>query len=162
RAIEAGADPVHVARRLVAVAAEDVGLADPMALQIAVSALHALQFLGLPEGRLPLAEAAIYLAAAPKSNAVTRAIGAAAASARDDVQHPVPIHLRNATGTLAREAGHGDGYVYAHDTAAGVARMECLPPELRDAIFYSPGSRGFEVKVAERMAANLRHQRGDG
>jgi putative ATPase len=139
RALEAGADPIHAARRLVAVAAEDVGLADPMALQVAVSALHALQFLGLPEGRLPLTEAAVYLAAAPKSNAVVRAITAAAAVARDGPQLPVPLHLRNAATGLARELGHGQGYVYAHDTDAGVARMECLPPELRDAAFFVPG-----------------------
>lgn len=160
RALEAGADAVHVARRMVAVAAEDVGLADPMALQVAVAALHSLQFLGVPEGRLPLTEAAIYLAAAPKSNAVTRAIIAATAAAREGAQHPVPVHLRNAVSALSRESGHGEGYVYAHDTAAGVARMECLPPELRDATFYEAGNRGFELKIAERMAANRRLQRG--
>jgi putative ATPase len=160
RAIEAGADPIHAARRLVAVAAEDVGLADPMALQVAVAALHALQFLGLPEGRLPLTEAAVYLAAAPKSNSVLQAISAAAAVVRDGVQHPVPPHLRNATSALARELGHGQGYVYAHDTEAGVGRMECLPPELRSATFFTPGERGFEVKVRERMAENDRRRRG--
>jgi putative ATPase len=160
RALEAGTDPVHVARRLVATAAEDIGLADPMALQVAVAAQHALQFLGLPEGRLPLGEAAVYLAAAPKSNAVKVAIDAAAQVAREGAQHPVPLHLRNAVTALARDAGHGDGYVYAHDTAAGVGRMECLPHELRDAAFYAPGPRGFEQKVAERMAQNRRLQRG--
>jgi putative ATPase len=159
RALEAGADPVHAARRMVAMAAEDIGLADPMALQVAVAALHALQFLGLPEGRLPLTEAAIYLAAAPKSNAVCRAIDAAAAAARDGVQHPVPLHLRNAVTGLASELGHGKGYVYAHDTEPGVAAMECLPPELRDAMFFTPGERGFEKKVRERMADNDRHRR---
>jgi putative ATPase len=105
RALEAGADPVHAARRLVAVAAEDIGLADPMALQVAVSALQALQFLGLPEGRLPLTEAVVYLAAAPKSNAVYRAIHDAMAMARDGAQHPVPIHLRNATTGLMKDLG---------------------------------------------------------
>ncbi len=163
RALEAGADPVHAARRLVAIAAEDVGLADPMALQVAVAALHALQFLGLPEGRLPLTEAAVYLAAAPKSNAVYRAIGAAAAAARDGVQHPVPPHLRNATTGLASELGSllgsGRGYVYAHDTPDGVAAMECLPKELRDAIFFTPGERGFERKIEERMVENDRLRR---
>ncbi len=163
RALEAGADPVHAARRMVAVAAEDVGLADPMALQVAVSALHALQFLGLPEGRLPLTEAAVYLAAAPKSNAVIRAITAATEAARDGEQHAVPLHLRNAATSLAGELGHGRGYVYAHDTKSGVAKMECLPPELRTAKFFTPGDRGFEKKVAERMAENDRLRRsGDG
>jgi len=161
RSIEAGADPIHVARRMVAVASEDVGLADPMALQVAVSALQALQFLGLPEGRLPLTEAAVYLAAAPKSDAVIAAISAASAAAREGAQHPVPLHLRNATSALARESGHGVGYVRAHDTVEGVAPMECLPAELADAKFYQPGSRGFEQKIAERMAANRRLQRGD-
>jgi putative ATPase len=159
RALEAGADPVHAARRMVAMAAEDIGLADPMALQVAVAALHALQFLGLPEGRLPLTEAAIYLAAAPKSNAVCRAIDAAAAAARDGEQYAVPLHLRNAATALASELGHGKGYVYAHDTAAGVAAMECLPPELHGTTFFTPGERGFEKKVGERMAENDRHRR---
>jgi putative ATPase len=144
---------------MVAMAAEDIGLADPMALQVAVSALHALQFLGLPEGRLPLTEAAIYLAAAPKSNAVCRAIDAATAAARDGEQHAVPLHLRNAATGLASELGHGEGYVYAHDTKSGVAAMECLPPELRGAVFFAPGDRGFEKRVAERMAENDRHRR---
>ncbi|MBM4059501.1 MAG: replication-associated recombination protein A [Planctomycetes bacterium] len=162
RALEAGTDPVHAARRLVAMAAEDVGLADPMALQVAVAALHALQFLGLPEGRLPLTEATVYLAAAPKSNAVVRAIDAAGAAAREGADHPVPLHLRNAVTGLAKELGHGQGYVYAHDTAAGVGRMECLPPELRDARFFVPGERGFEKKVQERMAENDRLRRGHG
>ena len=159
RALEAGADPVHAARRLVAMAAEDIGLADPMALQVAVAALQALQFLGLPEGRLPLTEAVVYLAAAPKSNAVMAAITAASAAARDGAQHPVPLHLRNAATGLQQELGHGKGYVYAHDTRGGVAAFECLPPELQGARFFTPGERGFEKKVAERMAENDRLRR---
>ncbi|MBX3465183.1 MAG: replication-associated recombination protein A [Planctomycetes bacterium] len=162
RGLEAGVDPVHAARRLVAMAAEDIGLADPMALQVAVAAQHAAQFLGLPEARLPLAEAAIYLAAAPKSNGVLRAVTAAAAAVHDGPQHPVPLHLRNAVTALAHELGHGGGYVHAHDTAAGVARMPCLPPELQGLPFFVPGDRGFERKVAERMAENDRLRAGDG
>ncbi|MBL9078489.1 MAG: replication-associated recombination protein A [Planctomycetes bacterium] len=162
RALEAGADPVHAARRLVAMAAEDIGLADPLALQVAVAALQAAQFLGMPEARLPLCEAAVYLAAAPKSNAVVAAISAAMAAARDGPQHPVPPHLRNAVSGLARDLGHGQGYVCAHDTAAGVAAMRCLPPELDGQRFFTPGDRGFERKVAERMAENDRLRRGDG
>ena len=130
RALEGGADAQHVARRLVAVAAEDVGLADPMALQVAMAAVHAVQFLGLPEGRLPLTEAVIYLAAAPKSNSVTEAIATAMQAARDGEQYPVPLHLRNATGGVARDLGHGQGYIYAHDTKEGVAAMQCLPEQL--------------------------------
>jgi len=159
RALEAGADPVHAARRLVAMAAEDVGLADPMALQVAVAAQQALQLLGLPEGRLPLTQAVVYLAAAPKSNAVVRAITAAAEAARQGVQHPVPLHLRNAATGLQKELGHGQGYVYAHDTEVGVAAFECLPPELAGAVFFTPGERGFEKKVAERMAEHDAHRR---
>src|SRR5262249_846136 len=151
RAIEAGADPLHAARRMVAMAAEDIGLADPMALQVAVAAQQAAHFLGLPEANLPLPQAAVYLAAAPKSNAVVRAIGGAQAAARDGAQLPVPVPLRNAVTGLMRELGHGQGYVYAHDTARGVAAIDCLPPELKGTVFFAPGERGFEKKVKERM-----------
>lgn len=161
RALEAGADPQHAARRVVAVAAEDVGLADPMALQIAMAAVSAVQFLGMPEARLPLAEAVIYLAAAPKSNAVYAAIGAAIKSVQSGKQHPVPLHLRNAASALARELGHGKGYIYAHDTASGVAAMQCLPEALGNVKFYQPGKRGFEQRIAERMRDNDQH-RGAG
>ncbi|MCY2957635.1 MAG: replication-associated recombination protein A [Planctomycetota bacterium] len=156
RMIEAGGDPLAAARRLVSMAAEDVGLADPMALQVAIAALQAVQFLGLPEGRLPLTQAVVYLAAAPKSNAVITAIDAAAIVARDGAQHPVPLHLRNGVTGLMRELGHGRGYVYAHDTERGIAAMECLPPELNGVTFFTPSDRGFEKKVAERMAENER------
>ena len=141
-----------------AVAAEDVGLADPMALQVAMAAQQAVQFLGLPEGRLPLTEAVIYLAAAPKSNSVTKAISEAMRAVREGEQHPVPLHLRNETGAVARELGHGKGYVYAHDTAAGVAAMQCLPDALRRAKFYRPGARGFEQRIADRMRENDKHR----
>jgi len=151
RMIEAGADPLQAARRMIAMAAEDIGLADPMALQVAVSAHHAAHQLGLPEARLPLVEAAIYLAAAPKSNAAYRAIDGALAEVRSGRQHGVPLHLRNAPTDLAKKSGHGAGYVYAHDQDGGVAGMSCLPEELRDARFYEPGSRGFEQKIADRM-----------
>jgi putative ATPase len=127
-----------------------------MALQVAIAALQAVQFLGLPEGRLPLTQAVVYLAAAPKSNAVIAAIDAAAIVARDGAQHPVPLHLRNGVTGLMRELGHGRGYVYAHDTERGIAAMECLPPELNGVTFFTPSDRGFEKKVAERMAENER------
>ena len=151
RMIEAGADPLQAARRMIAMAAEDIGLADPMALQVAVSAHHAAHQLGLPEARLPLTEAAIYLAAAPKSNSAYRAIDAALAEVRAGRQHGVPLHLRNAPTDLAKKSGHGVGYRYAHDEAGGVAEMSCLPDDLQDARFYEPGERGFEQKIAERM-----------
>ena len=161
RALEAGADPIHAARRVVAVAAEDVGLADPMALQVAMAAVQAVQFLGLPEGRLPLTEAVVYLAAAPKSNAVYRAIRSAQDQVRSGDQHPVPLHLRNAVSGLARDLGHGDGYVYAHDTEEGVAAMRCLPDALADAQFYRPTARGFEQRIADRMRQHDELRRGD-
>ncbi len=160
RFLEAAGDAVSVARRIVAMAAEDVGLADPMALQVAVAALQAVQFLGLPEGRLPLTQAVVYLAAAPKSNAVVAAIEAAAQAARQGAQHPVPLHLRNAVTGLAEQLGHGKGYVYAHDAKGGVAAFSCLPDELSGAQFFAPGERGFEKKLQERMAENDRLRRG--
>ena len=123
-----------------------------------MAAVNAVQFLGLPEGRLPLTEAVIYLAAAPKSNSVTKAISTAMQAVRDGEQYPVPIHLRNATGGVARDLGHGKGYVYAHDTEAGVAAMQCLPDALLGAKYYRPGSRGFEQRIAERMRESDRHR----
>ncbi len=160
RFLEVDADPLQAARRMVAMAAEDIGLADPMALQVAVSAMQALQLLGLPEGRLPLTEAAIYLAAAPKSNAVAKAIGDAQKEVRGGEQHPVPLHLRNAPTRLAKEAGHGEGYVYAHNTEGGVAAMYCLPEALLDRRFFVPGDRGFELKVRERLEEADQLRRG--
>jgi putative ATPase len=163
RLLEAGADPMQAARRMVAMAAEDVGLADPLALQVAVGALHATHGLGLPEARLPLAEAALYLAAAPKSNSVLRAIDSALAEAREGKQHPVPLHVRNAPTAFARGQGHGRGYRYAHDEIGGIAAMSCLPEALHGRAFYVPGERGFEQKVAERLAdAERRHAEEGG
>ncbi|HLU38432.1 MAG TPA: replication-associated recombination protein A [Planctomycetota bacterium] len=164
RLIEADADPMQAARRMVAMAAEDIGLADPMALQVAVAAMTALQNLGLPEGRLPLAEAAIYLAAAPKSNSTYRAIEAALAAVRGAPQHPVPPRLRNAPTPLAKAWGHGEGYRYAHEHEGGVAPMECLPDALAGTRFYEPATRGFEAKVAQRLAEAdaLRRGQRDG
>ena len=151
RFLEAGADPLQAARRMIAMAAEDVGLADPMALQIATGALLAFERLGLPEGRLPLAEAAIYLATAPKSRGVATAIDAAIAAVRDGRQHEVPLHLRNAPTRLAKELGHGAEYSYAPDEPGHVADMPCLPDALAGTRFYRPGDWGFEQKLRERL-----------
>jgi putative ATPase len=152
RFLAAEGDPLPVARRMVAMAAEDIGLADPMALQVATAALHSVLQLGLPEGRLPLCAAAVYLAGAPKSNAVVRAIDAA----MDEVEHgepwPVPEALRNPVTRSAREAGHGKGYRYAHDEPGGVAPLECLPAPLVGRRFFEPSETGFEKRLAERMA----------
>jgi putative ATPase len=151
RMLEAGEDPLYVARRLVRFASEDIGNADPQALALAVAAKEAVHFIGMPEGNTALAQAAIYLAAAPKSNAVFRAYMAAAEAASREVAEPVPLHLRNAATKLMKDLGYGKGYRYAHDEVAGVADMECLPPAHRGRAFYEPSDRGFEAKVRERL-----------
>jgi putative ATPase len=151
RFLEAGADPMQAARRMLAMAAEDIGLADPMALQIATAAMQAFHNLGLPEGQLPLTQAAIYLASAPKSRAVAKAIAAAQQEIREGRQWPVPLHLRNAPTRLAKELGHSEGYLFAPDQPGHVADMDCLPEDLNGTLFYRPGDWGFEGKMQERM-----------
>jgi putative ATPase len=151
RMLEAGEDPLYVARRLVRFASEDVGNADPHALTVAVAAKDAVHFLGMPEGNTALAQAALYLAAAPKSNAVYLAYLRAAEAATRDVAEPVPLHLRNAPTRLMKEFDYGKGYRYAHDEAAGVADMECLPPAHRGRRFYEPSARGAEASITERL-----------
>jgi putative ATPase len=151
RMVEAGEDPLYIARRLVRFASEDVGLADPQALALAVAAKEAVHFIGMPEGNTALAQAVVYLAVAPKSNAMLRAYGAAAADAHQDVAEPVPAHLRNAPTPLMRDLGYGQGYRYAHDEAEGVASMTCLPPALAGRRYYEPTERGFEARLAERL-----------
>jgi putative ATPase len=151
RMVESGDDPLYVARRLVRFATEDVGLADPQALVVTIAAQQAVHFLGLPEGSLALAEAAVYLALAPKSNSIYRAYSAA----RDDVERtrndPVPMHLRNAVTGLMRGLGYGRGYEYAHDTAEGVSSQEHLPENLAGRRYYEPTGRGYEARLAERQ-----------
>ena len=142
RMLEAGEDPLYVARRLVRFASEDVGLADPQALGVAVAAKDAVHFIGMPEGNTALAQAAIYLANAPKSNAVLRAYSEAAEAAATEVAEPVPLHLRNAPTGLMKQLGYGKGYKYAHDDPAGVAAdMDCLPPAHKGRKFYRPEDR---------------------
>lgn len=164
RMLESGEDPLFVARRLVRMSIEDVGLADPGALAVALRAKEAYDFLGSPEGELALLEAAIYLALAPKSNAAYLAEGAV----RDDLKNlaadPVPMHLRNATTNLMKDAGYGKGYQYAHDFEGGVAGMDCLPERLQGKRYYSPTDRGLERKLAERLkeVAELRRRAREG
>ena len=142
RMLEAGEDPLYIARRLVRFASEDVGLADPQALGVAVAAKDAVHFIGMPEGNTALAQAAIYLAKAPKSNAVLRAYSEAAEAAATEVAEPVPLHLRNAPTGLMKQLGYGKGYKYAHDEPEGVAKeMECLPPAHKGRKFYRPEER---------------------
>jgi putative ATPase len=153
RMLEAGEDPLYVARRLVRFASEDVGNADPAALTVAVAAKDAVHFIGMPEGNTALAQAAIYLATAPKSNAVYLAYGRAADDARQGPAEPVPLHLRNAPTKLMKELDYGRGYKYAHDEAEGIADMTCLPASLAGRRYYEPTERGFEKKIADRLRA---------
>ena len=151
RMLEAGEDPLYVARRLVRFASEDIGNADPQALTLAVAAKDAVHFMGMPEGNTALAQAAIYLAVAPKSNAVYRAYLEAADAAGQEVAEPVPLHLRNAPTKLMKDLEYGKGYKYAHDETGGVADMDCLPPAHRDRRFYQPTERGFEAEIRQRL-----------
>ncbi len=151
RMLEAGEDPLFVARRLVRMASEDVGLADPQALPLAVAARDAVHFLGMPEGALALAELAVYLALAPKSNSVGAAYGAARAAVEERGSLPVPLHLRNAPTPLLEGLGHGAGYVYAHDVPDGVTGQEMLPAGLEGRRFYEPRDRGFEREMIRRL-----------
>jgi putative ATPase len=146
RMLEAGEDPLYVARRLVRFASEDIGNADPRALTLAVAAKDAVHFIGMPEGNTALAQAAIYLALAPKSNAVYRAYLDAAEAASKEIAEPVPLHLRNAPTALMKQLEYGKGYKYAHDEPEGVADMECLPPAHKGRKFYCPTNRGEEGK----------------
>jgi putative ATPase len=151
RMVEAGEDPMYIARRLVRFASEDVGMADPQALAVAVAAKDAVHFIGMPEGNTALAQAAIYLATAPKSNAVYLAYGHASADAHNDVADPVPLHLRNAPTRLMKDLEYGKGYQYAHDEADAVADMSCLPPRLEGRKYYEPTGRGFEQDIMRRL-----------
>ncbi len=155
RMIVAGEDPRFIARRVVISAAEDIGMADPQALPIAVAASTAVANIGMPEGRIPLAEAVTYLALAPKSNASYRALDAAIADVKNGLAGEVPMHLRDAHYPGAKELGHGEGYKYSHDYPHGVADQEYLPESLRGKRYYSPTGNGMERSIAERLE-NLR------
>jgi len=151
RMVEAGEDPLYIARRLVRFASEDIGNADPQALTVAVAAKDAVHFIGMPEGNTALAQAALYLATAPKSNAVYEAYNRAAADAHADVAQPVPLHLRNAPTKLMKDLAYGAGYKYAHDEEDAVADMSCLPPALAGRTYYEPKERGFEKEIKRRL-----------
>ena len=152
RMVEAGEDAKYIARRLIRFASEDIGNADPQALTIAVAAKDAVHFIGMPEGNTALAQAALYLATAPKSNAVYSAYGAAAEAAKTDVASPVPLHLRNAPTKLMKQLDYGKGYQYAHDEPDAVASMDCLPDNLKGREFYKPTDYGFEKEIRKRLA----------
>ncbi len=166
RMLEGGEDPLYLARRLVRFASEDVGLADPQALVQALAARDAVHFIGLPEGALALAQAVVYLALAPKSNALYTAYGAVSREVKQGHNPPVPLHLRNAPTRMMRDLGYGRDYVYAHDTSAGIAAMSCLPVELAGTTYYRPRGKGWERELAQRMqqieAWLRRRQTGSG
>ena len=151
RMIDGGEDPMYLARRVVRIAAEDIGLADPRALQIALSAKDAYHFLGSPEGELALVEAVIYLATAPKSNRIYEAWGRAQQAARDHPSAPVPHHIRNAPTRLMKDLGYGKGYRYDHAEQGHAAGQEYLPDALLGAKWYEPSATGFEKTIAERI-----------
>jgi len=151
RMLVAGEDPMYIARRVVRMAVEDIGLAAPEALNLCLSARDAMHFLGSPEGELALAQAVVYLALAPKSNAVYTAYGAVRADIESMPAQPVPLHLRNAPTKLMKSLDYGKGYQYAHDVEGKVAEMECLPENLRDRRYYVPTNEGRERLLAQRM-----------
>jgi putative ATPase len=151
RMLEGGEDPLYVARRLIRVASEDVGLADPQALVVAMSAQQAVHFLGMPECDLALAEAVIYLATAPKSNELYTAYSRAKEDAHEYAADPVPLYLRNPTTTLMKKAGYGDGYLYPHDFPNRLVDQEYFPPRLAGRRYYAPSDFGYEKVIAKRM-----------
>ena len=161
RMLEAGEDPLYVARRLVRMAVEDIGLADPQALTLCVAARDAVDFIGMPEGNLALAEAAVYLSIAPKSNALYTAYGEVQQDVERTTAESVPLHLRNAPTGLMKGLGYGSGYQYAHDMENRVADMQCLPDNLRDRTYYRPTQEGIEKRISDRMQ-DIKRRRESG
>ncbi|MGH9356630.1 MAG: replication-associated recombination protein A [Terriglobia bacterium] len=153
RMLEAGEDPLYIARRLIRAASEDIGLAEPRALELAVAAMQAVHFVGPPEGNLALAQAAVYLALAPKSNALYTSYGRVTDDVRKTVAEPVPLHLRNAVTDLMSKVGYGKGYEYAHDAPGRITEMTCLPDALKDRRYYLPAGEGFEKRLKEKLEA---------
>jgi putative ATPase len=163
RMLEAGEDPLYVARRVVRMAVEDIGLADPNALALCMAARDAVDFIGMPEGNLALAQAVVYLSVAPKSNALYTAYGDVQQDVEQTAADPVPLHLRNAPTGLMKGLGYGQGYQYAHDVEGKVADMQCLPDNLRGRVYYRPTGEGIEKRIRERMEEikRLRSERGE-
>ncbi|MGA3091745.1 MAG: replication-associated recombination protein A [Terriglobales bacterium] len=151
RMLDAGEDPLYIARRVVRMAVEDVGLAEPTALALCMAARDAVDFIGMPEGNLALAQAVVYLSLAPKSNALYTAYGLVQQDVEQTAAEPVPLHLRNAPTGLMKNLGYGKDYQYAHDTEAKVADMQCLPDSLRDRVYYRPTNQGVEKRIRERL-----------
>lgn len=159
RMLEAGEDPLYVARRVVRMAVEDIGLADPQALALCMAARDAVDFIGLPEGNLALAQAVVYLSIAPKSNALYTAYGNVTQDVEQTAADPVPLHLRNAPTSLMKGLGYGQGYQYAHEVDGKVAKMQCLPESLRGKVYYHPTNEGIEKRIRERLE-EIKKRRG--
>jgi putative ATPase len=151
RMLEAGEDPLYIARRVVRMAVEDIGLAEPNALALCMAARDAVDFIGMPEGNLALAQAVVYLSIAPKSNALYTAYSTVLQDVEQTAAESVPLHLRNAPTSLMKGLGYGKNYQYAHDTEAKVADMQCLPDSLRDRVYYRPTNEGVEKRIRERL-----------
>jgi len=151
RMLEAGEDPLYIARRVVRMAVEDIGLAEPNALALCMAARDAVDFIGMPEGNLALAQAVVYLALAPKSNALYTAYAEVQRDVEATAAESVPLHLRNAPTGLMKGLGYGQGYQYAHDVEGKIADMQCLPDNLRDRSYYHPTNEGVEKRIRERM-----------
>jgi putative ATPase len=162
RMLEAGEAPLFIARRLVILAAEDIGMADPMGLPIAVACQQAVHFIGLPEGRIPLAEATVYLATAPKSNTAYAALNRALEDVRRTRNELVPLHLRNAVTGLMREMEYGKGYKYSHDYEGHFTHQDFLPKSLQGKRYYEPSNQGYERQVAERLKQWWEEYKGTG
>jgi putative ATPase len=160
RMLEAGEDPLYVARRVVRMAVEDIGLADPNALALCMAARDAVDFIGMPEGNLALAQAVVYLSAAPKSNALYTAYGNVLKDVEQTTADSVPLHLHNAPTSLMKGLGYGQGYQYAHDVDDKVADMQCLPDNLRDRVYYRPTNEGIEKRIRERLEEIKRRRSG--
>ena len=161
RMLGAGEDPLYVARRLIRMASEDIGLADPQALEVAVAAQQAAHFVGMPEGNLALAEAAVYLALAPKSNALYTGYGEVQKDVSSTAAEPVPLHLRNPVTGLMSKLGYGRGYEDAHDAPERLTHMTCLPESLKERRYYHPTGEGFEKSLRERLEAIAKWRRGE-
>ena len=161
RMLGAGEDPLYVARRLIRMASEDIGLADPQALEVAVAAQQAAHFVGMPEGNLALAEAAVYLALAPKSNALYTGYGEVQKDVSSTAAQPVPLHLRNPVTGLMSKLGYGGGYEYAHDAPGRLTQMTCLPESLKERRYYHPTGEGFEKSLRGRLEAIAKWRRGE-
>jgi putative ATPase len=162
RMLEAGEDPLYIARRVVRMAVEDIGLAEPNALALCMAARDAVDFIGMPEGNLALAQAVVYLSVAPKSNALYAAYGEVQQDVERTAAEPVPLHIRNAPTHMMKGLGYGAGYQYAHDLESKVADMQCLPDNLRDRQYYFPTNEGVERRIRERLEEIRKLRSGGG